>query len=145
MAAREHIEIFRNYSSFGMGGVSRASQLAVAKLLDLERVSLARQAVGRFFTQQRQRYGEGLNQLGFELFTGNGGFYHWGRLPGDLTADEFNRRLFEHDAGILPGPLCDMARRRNDDGPLARFIRFSFGPLGPESFESDLEILSRCV
>ena len=111
-----------------MGGVSRASQLLVAKLLELDRVSLARRAVGQFFSGQRQRYGEGLRRLGFELFTGNGGFYHWGRLPGDLTADEFNERLFAHDAGILPGPLCDMARRKGEAGPLHQFIRFSFGP-----------------
>jgi aspartate/methionine/tyrosine aminotransferase len=145
IAAKKHIEIFRNYSSFGMGGVSRASQLLVAKLLELDRVSLARRAVGQFFSGQRQRYGEGLRRLGFELFTGNGGFYHWGRLPGDLTADEFNERLFAHDVGILPGPLCDMARRKGEAGPLHHFIRFSFGPLAPESFEQDMEILSKCV
>src|SRR5690606_31518375 len=80
VAAREHIEILRNYSSFGMGGVSRASQLYVTALLELDRVRQARGAVAEFFTGQRRRYAEGLSALGFELFTGTGGFYHWARL-----------------------------------------------------------------
>jgi aspartate/methionine/tyrosine aminotransferase len=145
VASQRHIEIFRNYSSFGMGGVSRASQLYVAKLLEIERVRLARQAVGRFFCAQRQRYGDGLRRLGFDLCTGNGGFYHWGRLPGDVTADVFNERLFRHDAGILPGRLCDMQRRQGSACPLDRFMRFSFGPLAPDSFEGDMEILAKCI
>ena len=144
VAARQHIEIFRNYSSFGMGGVARPSQLYVTQLLDLERVALARQAISEFFTFQRGRYGEALAHLGVALYTGDGGFYHWGRLPDGLTGDGFNERLFEHDAGILPGRLCDMARR-GDDGPLGPMMRFSFGPLGPESFESDVEILKACL
>jgi DNA-binding transcriptional MocR family regulator len=128
-----------------MGGVSRASQLYVTALLEPERVRQARTAVSRFYSSQRARYGEGLAGLGFDLFTGEGGFYHWGRLPGGLTADQFNQRLFQHDAGILPGPLCDMARRKGADCPLDRFVRFSFGPLAPDSFESDVAILAQCV
>jgi len=143
IAAKRHIEIFRNYSSFGMGGVSRASQLMVAQLLEIERVKQARRAVQTYYSAQRERYGRGLAELGFELFTGEGGFYHWGRLPGDLTADAFNERLFEYDAGILPGRLCDMQRR--EEGGLERFVRFSFGPLSQDSFEGDMQILSRCV
>jgi aspartate/methionine/tyrosine aminotransferase len=144
IAAKEHVRIFRNYSSWAMGGVSRASQLYVHELLELDRVRHARKAVAEFFTMQRNRYGEGLNQLGFELFTGRGGFYHWARLPGDLTGDAFNERLFEHNAGILPGRLCDMDRR-GDAGPLGRLIRFSFGPLGPDSYDEDMSILAKCV
>ena len=87
----------------------------------------------------------GLEALGFDLYTGDGGFYHWGRLPGELSADEFNERLFAHDAGILPGVLCDMARRKGQDGPLRRFVRFSFGPLDATSFDNDMEILAKCV
>lgn len=145
VAAERHIEIFRNYSSFGMGGISRASQLYVADLLEPARARQARIAVNNFFTSQRKCYETGLNELGFKLFTGDGGFYHWGQLPGELSADEFNERLFKHEAGILPGVLCDMARRKGAGGPLYRFVRFSFGPLGPESYESDMEILSKCV
>ncbi len=145
VAAQEHIEIFRNYSSFGMGGVSRASQLYVTRLLKLDRVRQARDAVARFFKEQRERYGRGLSELGFELYTGTGGFYHWARLPGNLTGDEFNERLFAHKAGILPGRLCDMARRPAADCPLDSLIRFSFGPLAPDSYDSDMEILARCV
>ena len=143
VAAKKHIEIFRNYSSFGMGGVSRASQLYVTKLFEPLRVQEARSAVSRFFASQRARYEKGLQELGFELFTGNGGFYHWGKLPNGLTADTFNERLFKHQAGILPGRLCDMARR--DRGPLEQFMRFSFGPLGPDSYHGDIAILSHCI
>ena len=145
IAAQRHIEIFRNYSSFGMGGVSRASQLYVTGLFEPARIRQARLAVAKFFTEQRNRYRHGLEELGFELYTGHGGFYHWGKLPGELSADEFNERLFNYDAGILPGTLCDMARRRGEDGPLHRFIRFSFGPLSPDSYDSDMEILAKCV
>ena len=145
IAAQRHIEIFRNYSSFGMGGVSRASQLYVTKLFEPTRVRHARQAVAEFFTQQRKRYRQGLESLGFELYTGDGGFYHWGKLPGELSADEFNERLFKYEAGILPGVLCDMARRRGESGPLYRFVRFSFGPLSADSFDNDMEILAQCV
>jgi DNA-binding transcriptional MocR family regulator len=112
-------------------------------LFEPKRVAQARSAICRFFASQRARYQKGLKELGFELFTGNGGFYHWGRLPGGASADEFNERLFQHDAGILPGRLCDMARR--DKGPLEHFMRFSFGPLGPDSYNADMEILSKCV
>ena len=143
VAAQKHIEIFRNYSSFGMGGVSRPSQLYVTKLFEPVRVQQARAAVCTFFASQRARYETGLKDLGFELFTGNGGFYHWGKLPDGLDADTFNERLFKHQAGILPGRLCDMARR--DNGPLEHFMRFSFGPLGPDSYDGDMMILSKCV
>jgi aspartate/methionine/tyrosine aminotransferase len=144
VAAKQHIEIFRNYSSFAMGGVSRASQLYVTQLLQRDRVAQSRQAIAKFYTDQRRRYAEGLSRLGFELFTGDGGFYHWMRLPGGLTGDAFNERLMRHDAAILPGRLCDMARR-GDAGPLGTMARFSFGPLAADSCERDLEILARCV
>ena len=145
IAARQHIEIFRNYSSFGMGGVSRASQLYVTRLLQRERVSQARAAVTAFYARQRARYGVALQDIGFELFTGNGGFYHWGRLPLGLSGDDFNERLFKYEAGILPGHLCDMARSGAGGGDLEHFARFSFGPLPADSFAGDVDILRRCL
>ncbi len=48
-------------------------------------------------------------------------------------------------AGILPGPLCDMKRRKGADGPLSRYIRFSFGPLDAESFDGNVAILKKCL
>ncbi len=144
VAAKRHIEIFRNYSSLGMGGVSRASQLYVTELLQLERARHARQAVGAFFGAQRRRYGAGLASLGLELFSGEGGFYHWARLPEGLTGDSLNELLFAHDAGILPGRLCDMTRPPGGGASsLDRMFRFSFGPLPAESFEGDMEILRK--
>jgi len=144
VAAKHNIEVFRNYSSFAMGGVARPSQLYVSKLLQTDRVTHARNTVSAFYGEQRSRYATALSELGIELFTGDGGFYHWGRLPGDLTARELNERLFEHKAAILPGTLCDMLRR-GDSGPHRNFIRFSFGPLEPESFDENIAILKSCL
>lgn len=140
VASKQNIELFRNFSSIAMGGVARPSQICTAGLLDLARVKHAREAIGCFYGSQRDRYRAALEELGFELFTGDGGFYHWVLLPGGLTADEFNVRLFEHKAAILPGTLCDMFRR-GSSGPMGSFVRFSFGPLKAESFEGDVEIL----
>ena len=98
-----------------------------------------------FFNRQRARYAEGFARLGLTLHTGQGGFYHWAKLPGSLTAAELNERLFAHAAAILPGHLCDMARRPGQRSALDQFIRFSFGPLSPESYERDIEILSACL
>lgn len=144
IASKENILLFRNFSSIAMGGVARPSQICTAGLLELKRAKHAREAIATFYGSQRDRYGAALRNLGFELFTGDGGFYHWGRLPGGLTADEFNERLFEHKAAILPGTLCDMFRR-GSSGPLGRFVRFSFGPLRAESFEEDVRILKAAL
>lgn len=127
-----------------MGGVARPSQILVSQLLEIERVVQARRVVGEFYGEQRVRYHEGLTDCGFELFTGDGGFYHWGRLPGAITAREFNQRLFEHKAAILPGPLTDVLRR-GDDGPNGDFIRFSFGPILPETYENNMAIIKTCL
>jgi aspartate/methionine/tyrosine aminotransferase len=145
VASKKNIELFRNFSSIAMGGVARPSQMAVAKLMVPDRVDHARRAIREFYCAQRVRYGELLQSLGFELFTGDGGFYHWGRLPHGLTGEEFNNRLFQHKAAILPGTLCDMFRRGNTSTSHADFIRFSFGPLPPESFDTDAEILRACL
>jgi aspartate/methionine/tyrosine aminotransferase len=144
VSSRRNIEIFRNYSSIAMGGVSRPAQLYVAGLLETSRVARARSAVTRYYNQQRDFYRQGLEAMGIRLFSGNGGFYHWGQLPGGLNADALNERLFAHKAAILPGRLCDMYRT-GVDGELNQLFRFSFGPLSPESRESDLRILASCL
>jgi aspartate/methionine/tyrosine aminotransferase len=144
VASKQNIELFRNFSSIAMGGVARPSQICTAGLLQLDRTAHARRAIGTFYGDQRKRYAAALVDLGFELFTGDGGFYHWARLPGDLTADAFNARLFKHEAAILPGTLCDMLRR-GPDSEHARFIRFSFGPLQAASFEGDMAIVKNCL
>ena len=144
VASKSNIEIFRNYSSFGMAGVARPSQLCVADMLQRDRVQQARAAVGTFYGAQRAKYAAGLSAAGIELFTGDGGFYHWGRLPGGLGAREFNTRLFKHKAAILPGTLCDMFRR-GDEGPHRDFIRFSFGPMEPETYDENMEIITSCL
>ena len=127
-----------------MGGVSHPSQRYALELLQPDRIALARKAVPAFYRSQRARYGEAFASLGLQLFTGDGGFYHWCRLPGGLSAEELNRRLFTNGAAILKGTDCDMARR-GAASPLRDFFRFSFGPLQPESFESDVAILKRAL
>ena len=144
VASRRNVEILGNFSSFGMGGVSHPSQCFALELFGEERIALARRAVPDFYSRQRQRYGEAFRKLGLELFTGDGGFYHWCRLQGGLTASELNRRLFKEGAAILKGTDCDMLRR-GDASPLANFFRFSFGPLDPTSFETDISILKKAL
>jgi len=144
VSSRRHIEILGNFSSFGMGGVSHPSQRFALELLREERVALARTAVPSFYRSQRERYAAAFETLGLELFSGKGGFYHWCRLPGGLGAAQLNERLFKEGAAILKGEDCDMARR-GDASPLRSFFRFSFGPLDPASFESDIEILRRAL
>lgn len=144
VASKSHIKILGNFSSFGMGGVSHPSQCFALELLAEERVELLRKAVPTFYGTQRQRYGEAFERLGLRLFSGEGGFYHWCQLPGDLTAAQFNTRLFKEGAAVLKGTDCDMARR-GTNSPLRDFFRFSFGPLEPESFDHDIEILARSL
>src|SRR5262245_6262862 len=144
VASRRNVEILGNFSSFGMGGVSHPSQCFALELLVEERIALARKAVPEFYRGQRELYGEAFRSLGLELFTGDGGFYHWCRLPGGMMAEDLNRRLFKEGAAVLKGTDCDMLRR-GDASPLVNFFRFSFGPLAPESFESDIAILRRAL
>ena len=144
IAAKRHIKILGNFSSFGMGGVSHPSQCYALELMAEDRIEQVRSAIPAFYGSQRQRYGEAFDKMGLRLFTGDGGFYHWCQLPGGMTATELNDRLFPEGAAILCGNDCDM-RRYGSLSPLRNFIRFSFGPLAPESFEEDIEILARAL
>lgn len=144
VASRKHIETLGNFSSFGMGGVSHPAQRVAVDLLKPERVAKVRQAVPAYYDSQRKKYAEAFDKLGLDVFSGNGSFYHWCRLPGDLTAEQFNQRLFKHGAAIIKGEDCDMARR-GDESPLKNFFRFSFGPLKPESFETDISIMKQAL
>jgi len=144
VAAKKYIEILGNFSSFGMGGVSRPSQLYALKLFDKERIELSRKAVPKFYDSQRNRYGKRFKELGLELYSGNGGFYHWCKLKGNLTGAELNEKLFKEGAAILKGTDCDMYRLEKNSH-LKQFFRFSFGPLLPDSYESDIEILNNAL
>ena len=149
IASRRNVETLSNYSSFGMGGVSHPSQRYAVELLEPGRVAQARAAVQRHYGMQRARYGEAFERMGLGVFTGDGGFYHWLKLPDGLDAGELNRRLFRHGAAILEGKDCDMARPHDKDpsyvSPYAGWFRFSFGPLLPETFESDVALLARVL
>lgn len=146
IAAEETIDSLGAFSSFGMGGVSRPSQLEAVALLEPQRAAHARRSVRQFYREQRARWRQSLEALGVELFTGEGGFYHWCKLPGGLTAADFNARLFTHKAAILPGPLCDMARgEAGYRSPLSSFFRLSFGPLDPAQHELYVAALSAAL
>jgi len=149
IASKKNVETLSNYSSFGMGGVSHPSQLYAVKLLEPSRVKLARAAVVKHYSMQRKRYGEAFKAMGLTIYTGDGGFYHWLELPEGLNAAEFNKRLFKHGAAILTAIDCDMARPHAKDPnyktPYERFFRFSFGPLLPETFESDIKIMKEVL
>lgn len=149
IASKRNIETMANFSSFGMGGVSHPSQLYAVELLEPGRVAQAREAVARHYGTQRERYREAFAAMGLTVHTGNGGFYHWLELPEGLKARELNQRLFRHGAAILEGFDCDMARPHDKDpayrSPYESFFRFSFGPLLPESFESDIALLRKVL
>ena len=149
VASRTNIETMSNYSSFGMGGVSHPSQNYALKLLEPSRVKKARKAVEQHYKWQRERYGRAFKEMGLGVYTGNGGFYHWLELPEGMSSAELNDRLFKRGAAILCAFDCDMARPHSKDPsyetPYSRFFRFSFGPLLPATFESDIQIFSEVL
>ena len=142
VSSKRNIETLSNFSSFGMGGVSHPSQHYAVKLLEPSRVEKARKAVEEHYNWQRERYGRAFREMGLGVFTGDGGFYHWLELPKGMSSSELNKRLFKHGAAILCATDCDMARPHSKDSsyvsPYSRFFRFSFGPLLPETFDSDI-------
>ena len=144
IASKTNIKILANYSSFGMGGVSHLSQQYAMKLLESSRVKKARKAVEEHYNWQRERYGKAFEEMGLGVYTGDGGFYHWLELPDGMTSVELNKRLFKRGAAILCAFECDMGRPHSKDlnykTPYERFFRFSFGPLLPESFETDINL-----
>ena len=144
VSSKKNIETLSNFSSFGMGGVSHPSQHYAVKLLEPSRVEKARKAVEGHYNWQRERYGKAFEEMGLGVYTGDGGFYHWLELPEGMPSSELNKRLFKHGAAILCATDCDMARPHSKDpsyeSPYSRFFRFSFGPLLPETFDSDIEL-----
>ena len=127
-----------------MGGVSRPSQLYAERLFDRSRTDLAVNAIPDYYSNQRRKYGETFKKLGLELFSGEGGFYHWCRLPDGLDSEKFNHALFKHGAAILKGTDCDM-KRLGKDSALKQFFRFSFGPLEQDTFEADINIIKEVL
>ena len=149
VASKKNVETLSNFSSFGMGGVSHPSQMYAVELFKPERAKLQRKAIEEHYNWQRQRYGEAFEKMGLKVFTGKGGFYHWMQLPKGMNSDEFNKRLFERGAAILAGRDCDMGRPHSKDpsyvSPYKDMFRFSFGPLLPETFESDIQLMSEVL
>jgi len=152
IASKTNIQALSNWSSFGMGGISHPSQLYAIELMEPERAKVAREAIPAHFKFQRDRYGKAFEEMGLKLWSGEGGFYHWMELPEPLNCDELNRRLVKKGAAILRGLDADMGRPipseiaanpelANYETPLKSFFRFSFGPIHPEEFESDIEIM----
>ena len=125
VTSKKNIEILGNFSSFGMGGVSRPSQLYALELFNKKSINMARSAIPKFYSEQRDRYHQAFTKLGFEIYSGKGGFYHWCKLPNNITSEKFNDHLFKYGAAILKGTDCDMDRR-GDNSVLREFFRFSF-------------------
>jgi len=144
ISSTKNIEILGNFSSFGIGGVSRLSQIYAENLLDRARTDLAHNALPKFYDKQRFKYADAFNKMGLDLFSGDGGFYHWCKLKNGMTAQDLNDVLFKSGAAILKGSDCDM-RREAEKSTLKNFFRFSFGSLHPDSFKSNTEILSRAL
>ncbi|MEM7250486.1 MAG: pyridoxal phosphate-dependent aminotransferase [Pseudomonadota bacterium] len=146
IASKKNIETLSNFSSFGLGGVSHPSQLYAVKLFEPPRVAQQRKAIENHYNWQRERYGEAFEAMGLKVFTGKGGFYHWMQLPDGLNSDELNKRLYTRGAAILAGRDCDMGRPHSKDpsytSPYLNMFRFSFGPLLPETFESDIRLMA---
>lgn len=140
IASKKNIEILGNFATIQTGGVSHLSQLYAIQLFDKSRVALARKAIPKFYGEQRVRYEKAFKDLGCEVFSGEGGFYHWIKLPGKMTAEDFNKKLFKHGAAVLAGADCDMSGG-GKKSQLKQFFRFSFGPLPASSFENDVKIL----
>ena len=149
IASKQNIQTLANFSSFGMGGVSHPSQMYAVKLFEPERVVLQRKAIEAHYNWQRQRYAEAFEKMGLKVFTGNGGFYHWMQLPEGLNCDDLNKRLYKRGAAILGGRDCDMGRPHSKDpgyvSPYMDMFRFSFGPLLPETFESDIQLMTEVL
>lgn len=149
IASKKNIETLSNFSSFGMGGVSHPSQLYAVELFKPDRVARQREAIEAHYNWQRQRYGEAFERMGLKVFTGNGGFYHWMQLPEGLNCDDLNKRLYQRGAAILAGRDCDMGRPHSKDpsyvSPYMDMFRFSFGPLLPETFESDIQLMTEVL
>ena len=103
-----------------------------------------RSAIPKFYSSQRIRYGNEFTKLGIKLFSGNGGFYHWCKLPNEISSKKLNNHLFKRGAAILKGTDCDM-KREDEKSELKKFFRFSFGPLKPDSFKSDIKILKETL
>ena len=93
--------------------------------------------------------GEAFEKMGLKVFTGNGGFYHWMQLPDGMNCDDLNKRLYTRGAAILAGRDCDMGRPHSKDpgytSPYMNMFRFSFGPLLPETFDSDIQLMTEVL
>ena len=144
VSSKKNIEILGNFSSFGIGGVSRLSQIYAEELLERGRTDLAHYAIPKFYDEQRLKYGEAFKKMGLGVFSGNGGFYHWCKLKNGMTAKDLNSILFKSGAAILKGNDCDM-ERKGKNSLLNNFFRFSFGSLQPDSFDNDIKILSKAL
>ena len=144
ISSRKNIETLGNFSSFGIGGVSRLSQIYAENLLDKSRTDLAHNAIPKFYNKQRLRYGDAFKKMGLDLFSGDGGFYHWCKLKNGMSAEDLNNVLFKSGAAILKGNDCDMSRG-GEKSSLRNFFRFSFGSLYPDSFENDIKILNKAL
>jgi len=139
IASKDNIETLGNFSKFGVGGIKSTLNQQYAMQL-LQGRHLAREAIPKAYAAQRALYASEFQKLGLKVktggaagFAGAGGFFHWLKLPGDLSASELNSRMQKSGAKVLPGFLCDLSRE-GDQSDLHSYFRFSFGRLTPEEY-----------
>lgn len=137
--------------SFMDGGPSRPMQRAAIEVLRPERADKEIAAVRAHFRAKRDMTLAKLRAMGVKFpAEPEGTFYAWGDvsdLPAPInTGEGFMRRGFEHRVLTVPGEFFDVNphKKRLGSSPLARFVRFSFGP-PVQNLTAGLDRLSQMV
>ena len=150
IASKKNVETLSNFSSFGMGGVSHPSQLYAVELARSPSASRRRARPWTATTACSARAtARPSREMGLGVHTGDGGFYHWMRLPDGMNAASSTAACSSTARRSSKGVDCDMARPHNKEpdyvSPYEDWFRFSFGPLLPDSFESDIAIMQQVM
>ncbi|MCC6659616.1 MAG: pyridoxal phosphate-dependent aminotransferase [Phycisphaerales bacterium] len=135
LAPREVIRTMTAAGSFLDGGPGRPIQRAALEVLRPERADRETGAVRAYFAEKQHLTVTRLRELGVEFpAEPRGTFYAWGsvaKLPAPLNDGVgFMKEGFTHRVLTVPGEYFDVNPNRSRPGasPLARFVRFSFGP-----------------
>lgn len=154
VAPRDVIRTMTAAGSFLDGGPGRPIQRAALEVLGTERADRETAAVRAHFADKHRLTIEKLKSVGVrfpvESLPVQGTFYAWGSVadlpPGLNDGMSFMRRAFEARVLTVPGEFFDVnpGRARTGPSPLARYVRFSFGPPRP-NLEAGLERLCSMI
>ncbi len=151
LAPRDVIRNLTAAGSFLDGGPCRPIQRAAIEVLQPTRADQETRATRRVFAEKQRITLDRLKAIGvrFEKEP-NGTFYAFGDV-GDLPAplddgEGFMRAAFAHRVLTVPGEYFDVNpnRLRAGPSPLARYVRFSFGP-SKATLDEGLERLAEMV